>query len=186
MPSKKSPQRAFTLLELLVVMAILALLVALGLRTFGSVQQKSRDNKRRQDLLSISKALELYYNDFRRYPESLDGKIMGCGAGAIEECVWGDVWQDSDKEMLYMSKIPQDPGGNQYFYLAEADGTAYQLFAYLENTEDSSVVLNEAGVPAYYSGTSCRTIDTVLLVNTCNYIIMSSNLTTGPAVVDSY
>lgn len=179
-------QHGFTLLELLVVMAILGLLVGLGIRTFGSVQQKSRDNKRKQDLQSISKALELYYNDFDQYPLAASGAIMGCGENGVEECVWGDLWQDTERQTLYMAKLPQDPGGGQYFYLSDSEGSTYRLFAYLENGEDAEVVRNESDEPAYYSGTSCRIIESVVTANTCNYIIMSSNLTTTPAVVDSF
>jgi general secretion pathway protein G len=181
-----SKQKAFTLLELLVVMAILALLVGLGLRTFGSVSQKSRDNKRKQDLQSITKALELYYNDFKRYPNSTDGRIMGCGNDALESCAWGDVWRNDTNDTLYMSKTPKDPGGGQYFYLTDSEGSNYSLFTYLENSEDASVVRNASNTPAYYSETYCRIIDTVLSVNTCNYLIMSSNAVDAPAVVDSY
>lgn len=183
---KNSKQKAFTLLELLVVMAIMALLVGLGLRTFGSVQQKSRDGRRKQDVQSITKALELYYNDFKHYPYGSSGQIMGCGENATEACVWGDVWQNSSDQTLYMSKLPMDPGGSQYFYLSDSQGQTFRIFAYLENTEDESVVKNTDGEPAYYSGTYCRIIDTVLTANTCNYTVMSTNLTTTPNVVDSY
>ena len=179
-------QKAFTLLELLVVMAIMALLVGLGLRTFGSVQQKSRDGRRKQDIQSISKALELYYNDYKHYPYASAGKILGCGENAAEECEWGDVWQNTTNQTLSMAKMPLDPGGSQYFYLADAQGQTFRLFAYLENLEDDAVVKNVDGEPAYYSGTSCRIIDYVLTANTCNYIVMSSNTTTAPNVVDSW
>ena len=179
-------QTGFTLLELLVVMAILALLVGLGVRTFGSVQQKSRDSRRKQDLQSITKSLELYYNDFKHYPYAADGKIMGCGENAAEACEWGDLWQNSTDQTLYMAKTPFDPGGGQYFYLSDANGQTYRLFAYLENTEDSSIARNVDSEPAYYEGTYCRTIDTVLTPNTCNFVIMSTNLTSVPTIVDSY
>lgn len=183
---KKSKQKGFTLLELLVVMAIMSLLVGLGLRTFGSVQQKSRDGRRKQDMQSISKALELYYNDYKHYPFGSGGKIMGCAENAAEACEWGDVWQNETNQTLYMSKLPVDPGGSQYFYLADSNGQTFRIFAYLENTEDASVVLNPDGEPAYYAGTYCRIIDSVLSANTCNYTLMSTNLTTTPTVVDSY
>ena len=179
-------QKGFTLLELLVVMAIMALLAGLGLRTFGSVQQKSRDGRRKQDLQSISKALEIYYNDFKHYPYASGGKIMGCGENSTEACTWGDMWQNSNNLTLYMSQLPQDPGGSQYFYLADPQGQTYRLFAYLENTEDDKIARNTNGQAAYYSGTYCRIIDTVLSVNTCNYLVMSTNLTTAPDIVDSY
>lgn len=186
MQNRVSKQKAFTLLELLVVMAILALLTGLGIRTFGSVQAKARDSKRKQDMQNIGKALELYYNDYGHYPQASGGQILGCGENGANACEWGDIWQNETKQTLYMSKMPQDPGGNQYFYLADAQGQTYRLFGYLENTEDDDVVKNTDGDPAYYSGTYCRIIDTVLNSNTCNYVTMSTNLTTTPAVVDSY
>lgn len=178
--------RGFTLLELLVVMAILALLAGLGLRMFGTVQQKSRDTRRKQELQSITKALEAYHNDFKRYPSSMDGRIMGCGAGATEACAWGGVWQNTANETLYMSELPQDPGGNQYYYLSDAQGLSYSLFAYLENSEDASIVLNDNAEPAYYANTYCRFIDSVMTASTCNYIVRSSNAIDNPIVVDSY
>jgi prepilin-type N-terminal cleavage/methylation domain-containing protein len=79
----KHKQAAFTLLELLVVIAILALLTGLGLRTFGTVQQKSRDSRRKQDLQNISKALEIYFNDFKRYPATDD---LGRYCGLWSQC----------------------------------------------------------------------------------------------------
>ncbi len=182
----KSKQKAFTLLELLVVIAILALLVGLGLRTFGSVQQKSRDSRRKQDLQNISKAMELYYNDFKHYPFSSNGKIMGCGTDSLELCNWGDPWKNSVNQTLYMSELPQDFTGSQYYYLTDEYGTSYSFFAHLENEEDSNVVLNVSGEPAYYSGTYCLVIDTVLSASTCNYVVMSTNVITTPEIVDSY
>lgn len=178
-------QKAFTLLELLVVMAIMALLVGLGLRTFGSVQQKSRDGRRKQDLQNIAKALELYYNDLRHYPYGSGGKIMGCGENAAEQCDWGSVWQNTTDQTLYMTTMPADPGGSKYFYLSDAQGETYRLFAYLENTEDDDVAHNQSGDPAYYSGTYCRVTGVSLIANTCNYVLMSTNLSTKPNVVNS-
>lgn len=177
-------QKAFTLLELLVVMAIMAILTVIGIRSFGTIQQKSRDSRRKQDMQNISKALELYYNDYKHYPYSSSGLIEGCGAGAIQACAWGDTWQNTSNQTLYMSELPADVGGNQYFYLADAQGKNFSIFTYLENTEDNDVVKNVDGEPAYYSGTSCRIINGSLVTNSCNYVVMSSNIITTPAVVD--
>jgi prepilin-type N-terminal cleavage/methylation domain-containing protein len=181
----KSKEKAFTLLELLVVMAIMAILTVIGIRSFGTVQQKSRDSHRKQDMQNISKALELYYNDYKRYPySSLDGKIEGCGVGALQTCEWGDVWQNSSNQTLYMSELPVDLGGNQYFYLADSQGRSFSIFTYLENTEDDNVVRDVEDNPAYYSGTSCRIVNGALTADSCNYVLMSSNTITKPAVVD--
>lgn len=178
-------KNAFTLLELLVVMAIMAILTVLGIRTFGSIQIKSRDSHRKQDMQNISKALELYYNDFKRYPySSSNGEIEGCGVGALQACPWGNVWQNTSNQTLYMSELPVDVGGNQYFYLSDAEGKSFSLFTYLENTEDSDAVTNLTGEPAFYSGTFCRIVNGNPVSDSCNYVIMSSNLIVTPALVD--
>lgn len=175
-------QRAFTLLELLVVMAIMALLVGLGLRTFGSVQQKSRDGRRKQDLQSIGKALELYYNDFGHYPFALEGKIMGCGEGAVMVCSWSGVWQNTSNDTLYMSKLPQDPGGGQYYYQTNDTGSWFYLFAYLENTEDEKIARDANDEPAFYTNTICKIANGSWVVNSCNYAIMSTNMIIEPSI----
>lgn len=172
LPTNK--QRAFTLLELLIVMVILALLAGLGLMSFGTIQMKSRDSRRKQDLANVSKALETYYNDYGEYPASVDGLIAGCGTGGAENCSWGSPWTD-DKSTLYMSALPRDPVGNQnYFYHRINNG--YYLFARLENELDGDVA-TDAGSPSYYDGYFC---DGGSLG--CNYLIMSTNLSAKPAI----
>jgi prepilin-type N-terminal cleavage/methylation domain-containing protein len=60
---------AFTLVELMVAMAIIAVLI--GLAAFGitTLQRLSRDNQRRQTVINFQTYLEGYYNDFFEYPE---------------------------------------------------------------------------------------------------------------------
>lgn len=52
-------RHGFTLVELLVVITIIAVLSAIGLTVFNGVQPKARNDRRRADLDSISKALEV-------------------------------------------------------------------------------------------------------------------------------
>lgn len=173
-PQKKQ-QRAFTLLELLIVMVILAILAGLGLMAFGTVQMKSRDSRRKQDLVNISKALETYYNDYREYPASNTvGNIVACVDGSFA-CRWGDPWQD-DKGTLYISALPQDPSSNQNYFYDQIDDNSYYLFARLENELDKDVAVN-GGNPSFYDGYFC---DGASLG--CNYVIMSTNLIDKPAV----
>jgi len=181
---KKSNTSAFTLLELLVAMAIMAILTVIGLRSFGSVQQKSRDSRRKQDIQSISKALEIYYNDFKHYPDSSEGRISGCGVDASQPCTWGEPWQNSTDQTLYMTKLPADPSLNQYFYSSVDEGQGFRLFAYLENSEDADVVKDAEENAVFYSGTSCRVSSGVLTTDSCNYVIMSLNVVSTPEVVE--
>ena len=176
LPKSKNNHHAFTLIELLVVMAIIAVLSGLGLMGFGTIQVKSRDSRRKQDLASISKALDTYYNDYGVYPGDTNGYIWGCGLDGIHICNWGDPWQDGNGT-LYMNSLPQDPASNQHYLYDRVSDHSYYLFARLENELDGDAAVNAAGDPSFYTGYVC---DATSLG--CNYVIMSTNLTKKPAV----
>lgn len=53
----------FTLMELLIVIAIIGILISLGTVSYGSAQKKSRDSRRMQDLKAMQNAFEQYYAD---------------------------------------------------------------------------------------------------------------------------
>ena len=54
-------KKAFSLIELLVVISIIGILVAAGLAVYSGAQKRGRDAKRRGDLQAIQNALEQYY-----------------------------------------------------------------------------------------------------------------------------
>ncbi len=65
-------RRGFTLVELLVVFAIIALLLTLALpRYFGSLD-RSKETVLRENLNQMRDAISRYHADKGRYPESLD------------------------------------------------------------------------------------------------------------------
>jgi len=65
----------FTLIELIVVMVIVALLVTIAApRYFGSLQ-KSKETALHQTLAVTRDALDKYYGDNGKYPDSLDALI---------------------------------------------------------------------------------------------------------------
>ena len=67
-------QLGFTLIELMVVVAIIAILMSGGILAFTNAQQNARDARRRADLDAISKAMEQYYqNNNGQYPASNGG-----------------------------------------------------------------------------------------------------------------
>lgn len=55
-------QQGFTLVELLVTVAIIAILAVVGLTVFSGAQNRARDAKIRQDVQSIANALEANYD----------------------------------------------------------------------------------------------------------------------------
>jgi prepilin-type N-terminal cleavage/methylation domain-containing protein len=61
-------KKAFTLIELMVVIAIISLLSAVVLNSLASAKMKANDTKIAQDLRQFRIAAELYYNDNHEYP----------------------------------------------------------------------------------------------------------------------
>lgn len=64
--------RGFTLVELMVVMAIIALLLSLALPRYFNHLENSRETILRQDLAVMRDAIDKFHGDRGRYPESLD------------------------------------------------------------------------------------------------------------------
>lgn len=67
--------RGFTLVELMVVMAIIALLLALALPRYFNHLELSRETVLRQDLAVMRDAIDKYHGDTGRYPDSLDALV---------------------------------------------------------------------------------------------------------------
>ena len=68
----KQAKRGFTLVELMVVMAIIALLLAIALPRYFNHLEKSRETILKQDLAVMRDAIDKYHGDRGRYPDSLD------------------------------------------------------------------------------------------------------------------
>ena len=64
----------FSLLELLIVVAIISILVSLGAVSYSQAQKKARDSRRASDMKAIQNALEQYYADTNsNYPIATSG-----------------------------------------------------------------------------------------------------------------
>jgi len=133
-------KNAFTLVELLVVMAIIGILAVVSLANFRTSQMKGRDAQRKSDLRQIANALEAYMSDHGGYPLSSNGKIMACGCGGeARECNWDEDSGQREfcdaNNTVYMSKVPGDPTGSPN-YCYWSDGKSFKLYAKLENSKD--------------------------------------------------
>lgn len=63
-----SKRHAFTLIELLIVVAIIAILAAIAVPNFLEAQMRAKVSRVRTDLRTVATALESYYVDNNRYP----------------------------------------------------------------------------------------------------------------------
>ena len=161
----------FTLIELMVVIAIMGILITMGISSYKSTQMKSRDTRRKNDLAAVARALNLYLLDNDDYPlaEPLTGEIKACGSAAsVTVCEWGvDQFTNSAKDKpttIYMVKLPIDPASNFNFsYIYKRSGAGqFQLYARLENSQDS-----DYSAKSFNCGTA----------GVCSYGIASSNTT---------
>lgn len=64
--------KGFTLIELLVVMAVLAILASLVVPRYMDKVDAARETVLRQDLVGLRTAIDQFYRDRARYPESLN------------------------------------------------------------------------------------------------------------------
>lgn len=104
MKSPKNANRGFTLMELLIVMAILAMLAALvGPALFNNLGRGQR-SAAGQQMDAIATALDSYRLDIGRYPRSLEG--------LVENDTGRDVWAGP----YLRGDLPKDPWGNDYVY----------------------------------------------------------------------
>jgi general secretion pathway protein G len=72
MSIRRTLTRGFTLIEMLIVMAIVALLLTIALpRYFGSLE-KSKDIALQENLRVLRLSLDRFYSDKGRYPQTLD------------------------------------------------------------------------------------------------------------------
>lgn len=62
----------FTLIELLVVMAIIALLLSMAMPRYFNSVEKSREAVLRENLARTRQALDKYYGDNGKYPDTLE------------------------------------------------------------------------------------------------------------------
>lgn len=176
------PRRGFTLIEIMLVIALLGILVVAGFGAFTSSLARGRDAKRKGDLNQITKALGMYYNDAGRYPDATNGAIVGCvpaAGGAAQVCAWGSVFQNANTATVYMAQLPTDPSsGKSYFYYAPAGGSSYYLLARLENKEDAAIPRLTPGDPdtnLYYSSLSADCGEP----SECNFAVSSVNVSTS-------
>lgn len=171
-------RNGFTLVELLVVMAILGILGIITLTNFSLSQKKGRDMQRKADLRQISTALEAYYTDHGAYPLSGTvvadaGKIMSCTCGASVACNWGGT---SDREFcdenntVYMKEIPDDTISPQH-YCYWSDSKSYKLYANFENRNDVDCLSKDArGVCQELALHACNGINYIYGVSSTNTI----------------
>lgn len=164
----KSSQRAFTLVELLVVIGILGVLMTVALAAINpaEAQRKARDTQRLKDMATLQTAFEQYLSDGGTAPATT-GALPLSSATATTGCTAATNWTGLNL-CNYLSKVPSDPVNNvstkTAVGVASGTGTAqtaahatvyklgydsttgtYKFCTYLESKSNATKLYNDGG-----------------------------------------
>ncbi len=142
----------FSLIEMIVVIAIIGILTSIAYGSLGSARAKTRDQRRMADIANLQLSLEQFYNKNKYYPTDLS-QLLGAG-------------------FLPASGVPKSPTKQTYNYfpMAYMNGnpslcTSYQLWIELENknslASSSKKGFNSTSLPSSLQvcGTSTATVN---------------------------
>lgn len=126
---KKQNQTGFSLIELMVVIALIGLLASVVLASLAGARKSSREAKRKTELLQVQKALEGYYTANYGYPTT-GGVWFGTSANGGNKTTSGATAYIPNLTPTYLATLPTDPlgatsGWSGYNY--KSDGLRYKL-----------------------------------------------------------
>ncbi len=125
-PSTRFARRsAFTLMEMILVLAIIAILIAIGATTLGDFDQQAKVTSARAQISTISSAVRMYNVNQRNLPPNLDALVKPPRGAA---------------PYIEASGI-MDPWNNKYLYKSPGSGTrSFEVYSAgpdkREGTED--------------------------------------------------
>ena len=117
-------QGGFTLIEIMVVIAIIGILAALIVPKIMSRPDEARRVAAAQDIATVMQALKLYRLDNGRYP------TQDQGLAALIDKPSTDPVPNNWKGGGYLERLPNDPWGNPYQYLNPGVHGEIDVFSY--------------------------------------------------------
>jgi len=120
----QSVQSGFTLIEIMVVVAILAILGAAVVPRIMDRPEEARRVRAKTDMSSLGAALELYKLDNFSVPSTDQG------LQALVEEPTGDPEPVNWKQGGYVQKLTKDPWGRDYVYISPGESGDYEIISY--------------------------------------------------------
>ncbi|MBU1091705.1 type II secretion system GspH family protein [Patescibacteria group bacterium] len=124
--------RGFTIIEMLIVLAIIAMLSSIAMSLFSSSKAKARDSRREEDMKDIQNGLNLYVSNSQIYP-ICDEEVINGASDCLSQVMISTG---------FMKGVPYDPlgrgtggscgGSNPEYCYVSPDGFSYMLRYFLE------------------------------------------------------
>ena len=118
---RNQTKRGFTLIEILIVAAIIGILASMVLLGVGRSRESAKDARRISDLNQVRTVLELYYNSQGNYPVQTSSNL---------ETNYGEMADDITGLLTSVKGLPHD-SPSDYGYESDSDGSIYTLSATL-------------------------------------------------------
>lgn len=122
-------QQGFTLIEVMVVVVIMAILAAIIVPKIMSRPDQAKIVKVKQDIASISDALDLYRLDNGRYPTQSQGLQALVSKPTVAPI------PDNYSPDAYLKQMPVDPWGHPYHYQIPGTHGPVDIFTYGEDNK---------------------------------------------------
>jgi general secretion pathway protein G len=128
--SRKHAQSGFSLTEIMIAIAIMAILAVTVVPGFMAYLNRAKVSRAKQDLRAIQAGIDMYYGDIGQYPASLRDLVKRPADEKI-----GRKWQEG---YIKGKDVPKDPWGNKYQYeLTQGKEHPYELYSYGKNGKGS-------------------------------------------------
>jgi general secretion pathway protein G len=115
-PHKKTSFQGFTLMELLIVIAIIAILASLVLAAAGSVQKKGARSRTEAEIAALGAALESYKADNGDYPSNSLANNSAALVTNLMPTNGNKVYYEFKTKSLDANNNFLDPFGSSYNY----------------------------------------------------------------------
>jgi prepilin-type N-terminal cleavage/methylation domain-containing protein len=132
----KKAQQGFTIIELLIVIAIIAILAGLVLNNFQGAQAKARDTGRVTDINNLHSKLEEYYNENGAYPQTFTAATFpGIDAGALTDAEGVSITINAAvADEAAADAVANPDTSNEYLYVAYPTGCVTNCTGYILKT----------------------------------------------------
>ncbi len=121
--SHSGKQSGFTLIEIMVVIVILGILGTIVAPMILSKPDQARVVKAKQDIQTMSAALDMYKLDNYNYPDTDQGleALVTRPTGGEDVPNWS--------EGGYLKKLAKDPWGREYLYMSPGENGAVDVYS---------------------------------------------------------